>query len=148
MSKYKPRKPNPNVAYTFLFPNGKRYTLRFIRENENGALIFYNLTTRQNAKPCTLRHFDYMLEHNLVWSERCDKQLRVSLNLSRQDKMNLRVLKGLTGEEIKRVNAELAYSVEELDARYRKALIDKDDSKIGAYRIICESIVQMVKTAN
>lgn len=146
MSKYRPRKPNPNVEYTFLFPSGRRYTLRFMRENENGSLVFYNLTTKQNVKPMTLRRFDYMLDKNLMWSKRCDKPLQVSLNLSRQDKINLRVLKGLTEDEKAVVNSKLAYDVEELDARYRKAVIDKDDSSIVAYRAICESIAEMAKT--
>ena len=149
MSKYKPRKPNPDVEYTFLFPSGRRFTLRFIGENENGALIFFNVTTKERCKkPITARRFDYMLDHNLVWSKKVETPLKMNSKLSRKDKMNLRAIKSLTEDEKAHVNSKLAYTVDELVLRYRKAINDNDKDKIGCYRLICDSIVNMLKTAN
>lgn len=148
MSKSRPRRPNRNVEYTFLFKNKKRYTLRFVEEDDNGYLSFYNLTTKHYAKPMTLRHFDWILEHNLIYSKEVNTPLVTTIKYSRQDKMNLRILKALTEEETSVVNSKLAYTVDELDIRYRQALRDKDDDKIRIYRMICESIGHMIKTAN
>ena len=150
MSKNKPRKPNPYVEYTFFFPNNcKRYTLRYVHENEKGLLIFYNLTTKQYAKPMTLRHFDWILQYNLIHTKKVVGPVKVvNVKLSRRDKLNFRLLKSLSKDEIKHVNSMLAYTVNELEARYKKALMDKEELDINAYRKICESIGYMIETAN
>lgn len=148
MSKYKPRYPKENVEYTFSFANHRRHTLRFLRENENGYLIFYNKTTKCETKPMTLRRFDYMLDHNLVYSNVNVEPVKLAIKLTRQDKMNFRVLKTLSEEEKALINSKLAYTVDELELRYRKACELNEKDKLSAYRLICDGIINMLKTAN
>lgn len=148
MSKYKPIKPKENVEYTFVFKKKKggysRYTLRFLFEDENGMLVFFNVTTKQKAKPMTLRHFDWIYERNLIFYKKVEDgaDCTPALKINVRDKRNLRMLKGLELAERRKIKETLPYDVEELQERYIKAI--KDNDGINVFRMICDSISKMI----
>ena len=149
MSKYKPRKPREDIEYTFVFKNGKRYTMRFLGYDENDKLLFFNLTTKQKVnKPMTLRHFDWLMEKNLWCCKKACTDFKEPLKINQRDKRNLRLFTGLTEAEIELINANLAYTVSDLKERYLKAIKEKDVTAIDGYRAICESIADMILTSN
>lgn len=147
MSKYKPRKPREDIEYTFVFKKKQggfsRYTLRFLYEDENGMLVFFNVTTKQKAKPMTLRHFDWIYERDLIFYKKVGKaECIAEVKISVRDKRNLRMLKGLELAERRKIEETLPYDVDELQERYIKAL--KENNGINAFRMICDGISEMI----
>lgn len=72
--------PERSDVYVFNFPIIGKVELEFLTVGENGALLFFNNTRQEQARPMSLKRFTYLMRFNLV--DFCPKAIAVKSGLN------------------------------------------------------------------